>query len=54
MIFVGFDVSKNFHYVGICDGYGKILVEPTMIDIYSSGMKKLCNLIKRGQGEDIC
>lgn len=45
VIFVGFDVSKNFHYGGICNGYGEILVEPTKIDIYSSGMKKLCNLI---------
>lgn len=44
VLLIGFDISKEFHYVGISDGYGEIIVEPFEIGIYEDdydGLKRI-------------
>ncbi len=47
ILFVGIDVSKNFHTVTILNGYYDILLKPSTFSIYEEGFKKLTNKINK-------
>lgn len=47
VLLVGFDISKQFHFVGISNGYGEIVVPPYKIGIYEADYNSLKTTIKQ-------
>lgn len=49
VLLIGFDISKEFHFVGIANGYGEIIVPPYEIGIYEddyNSLKAIINQLK--------